>query len=185
MRRRHLPVPIPMLCALGLALALPPARAASTPGAPAPVAPAAPMDSIYLCVDGDGHKSYQSSAEGASCRRVDGVIESIPASDLGRRAHPTPTRPLITPASFPRVDVNTQRTRDSDRRHILQDELRIEQDHLARLRSEFNQGRPEPAVGELVGSSRYIEHVQRLYDDIERSEGNIASLQRELTPARY
>ena len=146
---------------------------------------AAPMDSIFVCVDADGHKTYQNSSEGSSCRRVDGVVATIPASDLGRgRSRPVVARAEISPASFPRVDVNTQRTRDSDRRRILEEELRIEQERLARLRTEFNQGNPL-AAGDEVGSSRYHERVQRLFDDIERSEGNIASLRRELTPTRY
>jgi hypothetical protein len=148
----------------------------------------APMDSIYLCVDADGHKSYQNSSDGSSCRRVDGVVATIPSADIDRgraSARPVPARPTLSPASFPRVDVNTQRTRDADRRRILQEELRIEQEHLSRLQVEFNKGRPQPASDEAVGSNRYVEHVQRLFDDIERSQGNIASLQRELTPTRY
>jgi hypothetical protein len=148
---------------------------------------AAPMDSIFLCVDADGHKVYQNSSEGLSCHRVDGLVATIPATDLGRgrSARPVVARSGISPASFPRVDVNTQRTRDSDRRRILEEELRTEQDRLASLRTEFNQGRPQPTGDETVDSNRYHEHVQRLFEDIERSEGNIASLRRELTPARY
>lgn len=151
-----------------------------------PPVKAAPMDSIYLCVDADGHKTYQNSAEGSTCHRIDGVVATIPSSDLSRgNARPVPTRPMITPASFPRVDVNTQRTRDSDRRRILEDEMRLEQEHLAKLQAEFNQGHPQPVGDEVIGSSRYHDHVQRLFDDIARTEGNIASLRRELTPARY
>ncbi len=148
---------------------------------------AAPVDSIFLCVDGDGHKSYQNASEGPSCRRIDGVVATIPSSDLerGRAARAVPSRSGISPASFPRVDVNTQRTRDSDRRRILEEELRAEQERLEHLRAEFNQGRPMPVGGEAVGSNRYHDRVQRLFEDIERSEGNIASLRREMTPARY
>ncbi|HYA65165.1 MAG TPA: DUF4124 domain-containing protein [Burkholderiaceae bacterium] len=142
-------------------------------------------DGIYVCVDADGHKTYQNSSEGASCRRVDGVVASIPSSDLARGQSPRPVRPMISPAAFPRVDINTQRLRDADRRHILQEELRTEEEHLAHLRTEFNQGQPTPVADEIVGSVRYQDRVQRLFDDIERSEGNIASLRRELTPIRY
>jgi hypothetical protein len=150
-------------------------------------ASAAPMDSIYLCVDADGHKTYQNSGEGLTCRRVDGVVATIPSSDLGRGrgARPVPARPVLTPASFPRVDLATQRTRDSDRRRILEDEMRSEQERLAHLRGEFNQGHPQPVGGEAIGSDRYLDRVQHLADDIERSEANIASLRRELTPFRY
>lgn len=157
-------------------------------GTPALAVAAPPPDNIYLCVDADGHKSYQNSSEGSSCRRVDGVVATIPSVDLDRgrgSSRPATARASLSPASFPRVDVNTQRTRDADRRRILQEELRLEQERLARLQVEFNKGRPRPAIDETLGSNSYVEHVQRLYDDIERSQGNVASLQRELTPTRY
>jgi len=141
-------------------------------------------DGIYLCVDADGHKTYQNSSDGGSCRRIDGVVATIPSSDLPRGARPVP-RSGIAPASFPRVDASTQRLRDSDRRRILEEELHSEEDRLARLQVEFNHGQPQPAGDEIADASRYRERVQRLYEDIERSQGNIASLRRELTPFRY
>ncbi len=147
---------------------------------------AAPSDSIFVCVDEDGHKTYQNSADGNACRRVDGVIATIPSTDLPRGSIPRPgARASISPASFPRVDASTQRLRDGDRRRILEDELRSEEERLAHLRAEFNHGQPQPASDESLGTGRYREHVQRLFEDIERSEGNIASLRRELTPFRY
>ncbi len=147
---------------------------------------AAAPDSIFVCVDADGHKTYQNSSDGGSCRRVDGIVATIPAAELPRNSRPRPTlRAGISPASFPRVDAGTQRLRDSDRRRILEEELRAEQDRLAQLQAEFNNGQPRPAADEAPGSGRYREHVQRLYEDIERSQGNLASLRRELTPVRY
>lgn len=144
-----------------------------------------PTDGIYLCIDADGHKTYQNSADGTACHRIDGIVATIPSSELPRGQAPRPARAMISPASFPRVDMNTQRVRDADRRHILEEELRAEEQHLAQLRSEFNQGQPVPAADEVFGSVHYQDHVQRLFDDIERSEANIASLRRELTPVRY
>jgi hypothetical protein len=150
------------------------------------VAQAVPSDGIFVCVDSDGHKTYQNSADGPSCRRVDGIVATIPSSELPRGQMPRPgARASITPASFPRVEASTQRARDSDRRRILEDELRFEQDRLAHLQTEFNRGQPQPAPDETIGSVRYHEHVQGLFDNIERSESNIASLKRELTPFRY
>ena len=148
---------------------------------------AAQPEVIFVCTDADGHKTYQNSGDGTACRRVDGIVATIPSSELPRGQSPRPisTRSGISPASFPRVDVNTQRLRDSDRRRILEEELRAEQERLARLRTEFNHGEPQPASDEVIGTGRYRDHVQRLFEDIERSEGNIASLQRELTPIRY
>lgn len=150
-------------------------------------AAAASTDSVYLCVDADGHKTYQNSDYGPSCRRIDGIIATVPVVEPSgmRAARPQVYRSALSPASFPRVDVDTQRLRDADRRHILEEELRGEQQQLTRLRAQFNEGRPQPDAGELPGSAPYQAHVQRLVEDIERVEGNIASLRRELSPQRY
>jgi hypothetical protein len=147
---------------------------------------AARADNIFVCVDDEGHKTYQNSSDGSACRRVDGIIATIPATELPHGAVPRPSaRAGISPASFPRVDASTQRLRDGDRRRILEEELRSEEERLAHLRSDFNHGQPQPASDEAFGTGRYRDHVQRLFEDIERSEGNIASLRRELTPFRY
>ena|SRR6266853_902648 len=146
-------------------------------------------DSIWLCVDEQGHKTFQNTGTGHGCRRIDGLIATVPgpAPSSGGSARATPgVDPRgVSPASFPRVDRDTQRVRDSDRHRILQDELRAEQDRLARLRGDFNNGNPRLLGDEVASSPSYRERVQRLLEDIQRSEGYIASLQREMTPQRY
>lgn len=167
------PLSVALVVTLSLALLL------------APSARALQTDSIYVCVGADGHKTYQNSADGGACRRVEGITATVPAVQFPGKAGPRPLRADIAPASFPRVDPGTQRLRDGDRRRILEEELRAEEQRLEHLRTEFNHGQPQPAADEAAGSGRYRERVQRLFDDIERSEGNIASLRRELAPVRY
>jgi hypothetical protein len=75
--------------------------------------------------------------------------------------------------------------RDADRHRILEDELRVEQDRLARLRQDFNNGSPRLLADETAASPMYRERVQHLVEDIQRSEGYIASLKRELAPPRF
>jgi hypothetical protein len=152
------------------------------------VAHAAPTDAIFVCVDSDGHKTYQNSADNNSCRRIEGIVTTLPSSDLPRSrqlARANVARAEISQASFPRVDTRTQKLRDSDRRRILEDELRAEEDHLNRLRGDFNRGQPKPNADEMVGTAGYRDRVQHMFEDIERTEGNIASLRRELTPVRF
>lgn len=146
----------------------------------------AQSESIYVCVDEEGHKTYQNLGNGKGCRRVDGLVATIPGP-APTRAAPAQgeLRGVVSPASFPRVDGDTQRVRDGDRKRILEEELRAEQERLTRLRADFNNGQPAAAADETPGSQRYQEHVQRLLEDIQRSENNIASLRRELTPLRY
>jgi predicted RNase H-like nuclease (RuvC/YqgF family) len=77
------------------------------------------------------------------------------------------------------VDTGAQRTRDAERRKILEDELKKEEMRLAELRSEFNGGEPERR-GDERNYQRYLDRVQRLKDDIARSESAVSSLRREM-----
>jgi hypothetical protein len=156
-------------------------------GAAAPAGVTAQAD-IFVCVDEQGRKTYQNVGASAGCRKVDvPPILTVPAVKAPARPNGTPSaneQRAVTPASFPRVDGETQRARDNDRRRILEEELRIEQDRLARLRAEYNNGEPERRGDETRNFARYQERVQRLLEDIQRSENNVASLQRELALLR-
>jgi hypothetical protein len=145
-------------------------------------------DSIWACVDEQGHKVFQNVGNGRGCRRIDGLIATVPGtSPASPQASPGAGAAGrgVSPANFPRVDRDVQRLRDADRHRILEDELRVEQDRLARLREDFNNGAPRLVGEETAASATYRERVQRLLEDIQRSEGSIASLRRELTPPRF
>lgn len=155
-------------------------------GLSAAALPAAAQQSeaIWACVDDQGHKVFQNVGNGRGCRRIDGLIATIPGTSPAAPAAQAPSGTRgVSPANFPRIDQSTQRLRDGDRRKILEDELQTEQQHLIRLREQFNNGAAHP--GEIAGGPIYQERVQRLLDDIQRSEGFIASLKRELSPPRY
>jgi hypothetical protein len=153
-------------------------------GVAAPWAAFAQSSDIFLCVDDQGNKSYQNVGNGKGCKRVDvGPVLSMPATRLpaGRSAMQPAVeeRASVSPASFPRVDRDTQRTRDSDRRRILEDELKAEEDRLARLRAEYNNGEPERR-GDERNFALYRERIQRLREDIARVETNVGALRREI-----
>jgi hypothetical protein len=143
---------------------------------------------IFMCVDEQGNKSFQNVGSGKGCKRVDvGPVLSVPASrQPAARGGVQPAveeRASVSPASFPRVDRDTQRTRDSDRRRILDDELKAEEDRLARLRTEFNNGEPERR-GDERNFALYQERIQRLREDIARVETNVGALRREIALLR-
>jgi hypothetical protein len=134
---------------------------------------------IYLCVDDQGRKTYQNTGNSKGCKRLDvQPILTVPAPRMPARAAATPAAEP-RPANFPRVDGDTQRARDSDRRRVLEDELKSEEEKLARLRTEFNNGEPERR-GDERNFALYQERVQRLQAEIQRSENNVASLRREI-----
>jgi hypothetical protein len=146
---------------------------------------AAQSSDIFMCVDEQGNKSFQNVGSAKGCRRMDvGPVLSVPAPRLpAGRAAPAEDRASVSPASFPRVDRDTQRTRDSDRRRILEDELKAEEERLGRLRAEFNNGEPERR-GDERNFALYQERIQRLREDIARVENNVGALRREIALLR-
>lgn len=138
------------------------------------------QNEIFLCVDEDGRKTYTNTGSTKGCKRQDvGPVMTVPAPRLPARSVAANNPERVTPANYPRVDGDTQRSRDGDRRRILEDELRAEEDRLARLRQEFNNGEPERR-GDERNYARYQERVQRLQEDIQRGENNVVALRREI-----
>lgn len=147
---------------------------------------AAQSGEIFVCVDESGQKSFQNTGNVKGCKRLDvQPILTVPATRQPRsNSQPAnEDRVSVSPASFPRVDRETQRVRDSDRRRILEDELRAEEERLARLKAEYNNGEPERR-GDERNFALYRDRVQRLQEDIGRSETNVSSLRRELALLR-
>jgi hypothetical protein len=148
-------------------------------------APALSSD-IFLCVDADGNKTFQNVGSGKGCKRMDvGPVLSMPAPRVPQQRSSSggEDRVTVSPANFPRVDRDTQRSRDNDRKRILEDELKAEENKLARLKAEFNNGEPERR-GDERNFALYTERVQRLRDDLARAEGNVNALRREIALLR-
>ena len=79
-----------------------------------------------------------------------------------------------------RVDPAEQRARDSDARRILEAELRREEERLAAMKLEYNNGVPDKQGAEVKNYQKYLDRVAELKTAIERKEGDVAALKREL-----
>lgn len=138
------------------------------------------QNEIFLCVDDEGRKTFTNTGTTKGCKRQDvGPVTTVPAPRVPARNVTANSDQRATPANYPRADVEAQRSRDGDRRRILEDELRTEEDRVARLRQEFNNGEPERR-GDERNYARYQERVQRLQEDIQRGESNVVALRREI-----
>ncbi len=153
-----------------------------------------PPTQIYRCVGPDGVVEYSNSPAasqaGRSCKAIEITpITTIPAPKLPERAPTAKPKPAAATAKsadaagFPKVDSSTQKARDSDRKRILQDELAKEENKLAALRKEYNNGEPE-RQGNERNYQKYLDRVERLKLDIARSEANVGSINRELDSIR-
>ena len=95
-----------------------------------------------------------------------------------------PTRPAPASASASgsltaRIDPAAQRARDSDARRILESELKTEEDRLAAMQKEFNNGEPERMGGEK-NYQKYLDRTADLKAQITRTESDISAITREL-----
>lgn len=126
-------------------------------------------------------------AQPPSARGAAGSVQTSGANaPAGGSATTGPGQATVPPggsasgaATFPRVDPAEQRARDLERRRILTEELRREESRLSELRGEFREGEPERR-GDERNYQKYLDRVQRLKDDIARTESAVASLKREL-----
>ena len=138
---------------------------------------------VYRCDTDSGVPLYQ-NAPGPRCKALDlPAISTIPAPKLPAQPARQGAANSGAAAGFPRVDASSQKSRDSDRRAILGNELRSEEARLTELRAEYNNGEPE-RLGSERNYQRYLDRVQRLKDDNARTEASIASLRRELGSVR-
>ena len=111
------------------------------------------------------------------CRTIEGAAITIVQAPPKLR--PTVSTAAASRPSDSRVDPAAQKARDSDARRILTDELKREEDRLAALQAEYNNGEPERR-GDERNYQRYIERVAEMKAGILRKEADIAALRREL-----
>ena len=117
-------------------------------------------------------------AKEKGCRTIEGAPVTIVQGTRPRAPASAAAGPAR--ASEPRSDAAEQRARDADARRILSDELRREEDKLAALQREYNNGEPE-RLGSERNYARYQERVAGMRAAIQRKEADIAAIKRELS----
>lgn len=129
---------------------------------------------VYKCVDDDGHVTYTNSkpAPKAKCTQLsrDQRVSTVP----GRAAPSTPS-----PAGFPKVDGDTQKARDTDRRKILEQELSTEQKNLDQAKKELAE-QEAIRTGDERNYQRVLDRLQPYKDKVALHERNIEALKKEI-----
>lgn len=118
-------------------------------------------------------------AKEKGCRLIEGapitVVQGVKRPTGGAAA----PAPAASRAAEQRIDANDQRARDNDARRILEGELQQEEQRLAQLQKEYNNGEPE-RLGEERNFQKYLDRVAEMKAAILRKEGDIAAIKREL-----
>ena len=131
-------------------------------------------DDMYKCIDEHGATTFTNTGSTRGCTKlnVDPVV-------IPKLVTPAQRQQTSSPGGFPKVDAATQKSRDSDRRRILEDELRDKEAQLADLKREYNNGEPE-RQGNERNYQRYLDRTEKLKSDIARAESDIASIRNEI-----
>jgi len=145
---------------------------------------ASAQSEIYLCDDGRGSKEYKNTGTTKGCKKIDlpglTTIPGLPRKPASAvTTNSRSASAVSSPADFPRVDSSTQKSRDNDRRQILLDEMRTEEQKLEALRRDFNNGEPERR-GDERNYAKYQDRVAAMKDELGRTEKNIDALKREI-----
>jgi hypothetical protein len=129
---------------------------------------------IYKCIDANGGTLISNSRVDKNCKAiVSGPESSMPPPPV--RAKTPGAAANSSPAGFPRVQEDTQKARDSDRRHILDQELAGEQRSLEQARKDLSEQEA------LRGSA---ERIAPYRDRVAQHERNIQAIQKEISNLR-
>ncbi len=145
-------------------------------------------DVMYRCVDESGHSTYQNVRPITKDAKCTIVVESgssggnVPAPKASAAKTPTP-------AAFPKVDDNAQKSRDTDRRRILDSELAAEQKNLDQAKRDLAEQETtvlpsERMQGGAISGGKLQERLQPFKDKAALHERNIEAIQKEISKLR-
>lgn len=135
-------------------------------------------DTLYKCIDSSGVVLYTNQK--GSAKNCTVLSRDQPVSVY---TPPKPSPRAATPGDFPRVDAETQRSRDGDRRKILEQELATEQRSLEQAQKDLSEGE-QVRLGNEKNYQKYLDRVQRLKDNVALHQRNIEALRREMERLR-
>ncbi len=145
------------------------------------VVPAAMAD-IWECTDERGNKRFTNiKSEAQGCRLLNmPPLTTVPAV---KKPAPKPKATAPTPSNFPRVDADTQRERDADRRRILEQELANEEKLLDEAR-EALRAQESVRLGSERNYQRVLDRLEPYKKKVKLHEENVNNLRRELATVR-
>lgn len=132
----------------------------------------------YRCPNNDYKNTISAKeAERLGCKKIEGTPITIIQMTKPRPSG-TPV-PAAAGSSTRTVEPQAQRARDSDARRILETELKTEENRLATMKLDYNNGQPE-RQGDEKNYQRYIDRVSEMNAAIARKEVDVTALRREI-----
>ena len=149
----------------------------------------ATAQTIYRCTDANGGMLISNARVDKSCKAVvsspDSTLPAPKAKVSGAAANPSP-------AGFPRVQEDTQKARDTDRRRILDNELAAEQKNLDEAKKALADQeavilpneRQQYKGGGGISGGKVEQRIAPYRDKVALHERNIEAIQKEIAKLR-
>jgi hypothetical protein len=145
---------------------------------------------VWRCTEADGRAHYtniKKETESKTCQVVTrevSVVSGNPPAAAPATTRATGTQAATaTPPNFPRVDRETQRSRDDSRRKILEDELATEEKGLLDAKAKLTE-QESVRLGDEKNYQRVLDRLKPYQEAVERHERNVAALKREMSTIR-
>jgi hypothetical protein len=136
---------------------------------------------IWECVDESGNKRFTNiQAEAKGCKLLAVATPNVVAPPAAKAPSKAPAKAAVgRPADFPKVDGDTQKQRDNDRRRILDQELANEQKLLDQARKDLAE-QESMRLGSERNYQRVLDRLEPYKKKVKLHEDNVANLRREL-----
>jgi hypothetical protein len=134
---------------------------------------------VWKCMEQDNRAHYtniKKETENKQCTVVTKEVSVVggPPPQPQRAAAATPT-----PPNFPKVDRDTQKSRDDGRRRILEDELTSEEKSLGDARAKLTE-QESVRNGDEKNYQRVLDRLKPYQEAVDRAERNVSALKREI-----
>lgn len=142
---------------------------------------------IFKCTDANGHVTYANMPL-QNCKKL--ALDPITTQPLPRPGgRPAASSPSSSPATFPRVDDAAQKSRDQDRKRLLEQEQASEQRELEAARKALSEQESQILPGERnvgggINSARMLDRLQPYRDKVGQHERNLEALGKEMSNLR-
>lgn len=140
-----------------------------------------PAANATICkyIDADGATHYTNVPPDKGWRKI-----SCDVADDAPRPRASNGTKTATPTGFPRVEPDTQKSRDELRRKVLSDELASEEQLLGEARGAYGNGAPQPLPDEQADAEKYRQRIAKLRQAVQLHERNVEALRKEIAALR-
>jgi hypothetical protein len=142
------------------------------------------LGDIFECVESSGAKLFTSDPKEAKAKGCKAMNLGPPNTVSTTKSQaPGKAGSQPSPANFPKVDQDTQKQRDNDRRRLLEQELANEEKLLAQAKKDLEE-QESIRLGSESNYQRVLNRLEPYKKQVALHESNVANLKREISGIR-